>query len=475
MLGLFGTLNLATRALSTQREGTEVAGHNLANVNNPAYARQRLAISTSIAIPTALGPQGTGVESLAITQIRNELLDRQILSETSVHGSLSAQQRALEYAQANLGQVIDRHASGASGSAAAGGVGGEQGLAEDLSGLFNAFQGLSTNPTSTAERQVLLLKAQDLTTRLNQVDSRMADVNGHLNRSVESDVNAVNLAIADVAKLNAQIIRLEAGGGTANDLRDLRNQRLEQLGELVDFTIAEQPSGSLDVVMGGVAMTAGSEVLEQLETYDPGGGQLLLRTRSSGTAIMPTGGSLHGTIDVRDGALATLRGDINTLAAELITQVNSVHSAGFGLGGTTGESFFTGTDAASIAVNPVLLADPARIQASGVAGATGDNQTVLALAQLAEKPVAGLGNQTFTQSYGETVARAGQSLASVTAQLDSQNKVRQMLLRQRDSVSGVSLDEEMTDLIRFQKAFEASARLITVVDEMLDTVLNMKR
>src|SRR5690606_5728112 len=169
MLGLFGTLNLATRALSTQREGTEVAGHNLANVNNPAYARQRLAISTSIAIPTTLGPQGTGVESLAITQLRNELLDRQILSENGVHGALTEQQRALEYAQATLGQVIDRHATGASGSAATGGVGGEHGLAEDLSGLFNAFQGLSTNPTSIAERQVLLIKAQDLATRFNQV------------------------------------------------------------------------------------------------------------------------------------------------------------------------------------------------------------------------------------------------------------------------------------------------------------------
>lgn len=471
MLGLFGTLNLATRSLSTQRQGTEITGHNLANVNNPAYARQRLAISTSLPVPSEMGPQGTGAEGVAIIQLRNDLIDRQILSETSVKGSLTAQQSALQYAQANLGQQIDRQA--AAGGAT--GVSGQNGIAGDLSSLFNSFQSLSTNPTSTAERQVLLMKAQDLSTQFNQVSKRLGDVNTLLNDSVNSDVNTANNIVGEISKLNEQIVRIENGGGEANDLRDIRQQRLEDLGRMVNISTTEQPSGALDVSIDGIAMTSGGNVLERLETYDGGSGQLFVRAQNAGVPLNITGGSIHGTIDARDGALSSMRGSLDTLASELISQVNAVHQTGYGLSGSTGEVFFEGTDAATMKVNANLVADPTRIQASGVSGATGDNQVALAIAQLANKPIGILGNQTFSQNYGQTVARLGESLAGVNTQLDNQDIVEKMLIRQRDSVSGVSLDEEMTDLIRFQKAFEASARLVSLVDEMLDTVVNMKR
>lgn len=475
MIGLFGSLNLATRALSTQREGTEVAGHNLANVNNPAYARQRLSITTSPTIPTQMGPQGTGVQSVGITQIRNGLLDRQILTETSVLGSLNAQQSALQYAQSSLGQLIDRQASSPDGTGAASGVGGQHGIAEDLSSFFNAFQSLSTNPTSTTERQSTLLKAQDLASQFQQVGSRLNDVHQLLNQSIESDVDVANAALDDIAKLNQQIVRTEVDGGVANDLRDVRQARLEELGKLVSISTAEQPGGAVDISIGGKVMIAGASVLDRLQVYDAGDGQTLVRSESSGAPISITGGSIEGTIEARDGALGNLRASLDTLASELIREVNAIHVGGFGLSGTTGEAFFTGTNASSIGVNAVLMDDPTKVQASGVAGAAGDNQVALALAQLADKSIAGLGNHTFSESYGDTVAGLGQSLASINTQIDNQNIVGGMLSRQRDSISGVSLDEEMTDLIRFQKAFEASARLVSIIDEMLDTVIGMKR
>src|SRR5678815_3621396 len=125
MLGLFGSLNMAARSLSTQQQASEVAGHNLANVNTPGYARQRVDIDTSLSQPSAIGPQGTGAEAVAIRQIRDLLLDRQITAETSVRGSLDSQQSALELVQAALGQQVDRAATGAEGTAAASGIGGQ--------------------------------------------------------------------------------------------------------------------------------------------------------------------------------------------------------------------------------------------------------------------------------------------------------------------------------------------------------------
>ena len=231
----------------------------------------------------------------------------------------------------------------------------------------------------------------------------------------------------------------------------------------------------MDVSVDGVALASGPNVLDTLETYDAGGGQMLVRTVTGATPLNVAGGSMQGTIEARDMDLQFIRDNLDTLASNLISQVNAIHATGYGLDGSTGENFFTGTSAADIGINSVLVNDPNRIQASGQAGTVGNNTVVLQLAQLADTKVAALGNQTFTENYGGGVAQLGQSLSGVNTQLSNQQIVEQMLTRQRDSVSGVSLDEEMTDLIKYQRAFEASARLITIIDDLLETVVNLKR
>ncbi|MBI5799643.1 MAG: flagellar hook-associated protein FlgK [Verrucomicrobia bacterium] len=472
MLGLFGTLGMGTRSLQAQQQGIETAGHNLANVNNPAYARQRVRLSTSSALPTPLGPVGTGAQVTLVEQIRDRLLDQRISGESSVSGYWLAQQKALQYAQAELGQGIDRQASGAEGAAAAG---AQRGLADGLQDLFNAFQSVATSPTSIADRQVLLQKAQSLASRFNVTDQRLSQLRNLLNEQLQDDVAAANGLLSGIASLNDSILNSEVGGGAANDLRDLRQQKLEALAQLVKVDAVEDPSGSLNLSVSGTAVVTGKTVNDTLEAFDPGTGALLVRTATSSTALTLTGGAMQGEIDARDGALTDLQNKLNAEATELITRVNALHGAGFGLTGSTGAAFFSGTSATTISVNATLTANPALVQAAGVAGAAGDNQVALALAQLAETRLATLGNQTLQQDYAQTVAALGQSLASANEQVSDQEAVGKMLGRQRASVSGVSLDEEMTELVKYQKAFAASAKLISTVDEMLDVVVNMKR
>ena len=413
---------------------------------------------------------------MAIVQLRSNLLDNQIQSEMSVRGALEGQQSGLQFAQASLGRQIDRLASGAEGSAAAQGVGGSHTLADGLNDLFNSFQSLSTDPTSMTERETLVSKAADLASQFNQFDQRLQHLTASLNDSVETDVTNANDLLSDIAKLNDQISTTElSSGGTANDLRDLRQQKLEQLGKLVQVNVVNGPNGATNISVSGTALVSGKQVSDTLQTYDSGGGKMLVRAASAGTPLALTGGSIQGTIDVRDGAVAALGGSVNSLSSLLITEINNVHAGGFSLTGSTGEKFFTGTNAADMKLNAALLGNPALVQASGVAGAVGDNRVALALAQLGDRKYDLLNGQTFGQSYGQAVAGIGQALSSVDSQLSDQQVVEKMLLRQRDSISGVSLDEEMTDLTKFQKAFAASARLITTVDEMLDSVVNLKR
>jgi flagellar hook-associated protein 1 FlgK len=372
----------------------------------------------------------------------------------------------LQDAEASLGeQITSTGTSGASSTT---------GLAQGLSNLFNAFQALSANPSSLSQRQTVVQTAQALASQLNTVASQLQDIRNGLNQQIQNDTASANQDLGDIASLNQQIVVAEAGGGTANDLRDLRQQKLEDLSKYANISTTTETNGAVDVSIGGASMVSGIKQTDTLQTYDANGnGQFLLRGQNAGPLTL-TGGSIEGAITVRDGALSTLRTNINNLGSALITQVNAVYSAGYDLHGNTGQNLFTGTDAATIGVNSAVVADPSLFQASGTAGATGDNSVVLALAQLANSNIAALGNQTFSQSYSQTVAGFGTSLATVNDQVASNATVMQMLGNQRAAVSGVSLDEEMTSLMQYQKAYQASAELITTVNAMLATVIAMK-
>jgi flagellar hook-associated protein 1 FlgK len=476
MPGLFDTLNLGAHSLQVQQQAIEVAGHNLANVNNPAYARQRLHLATTPPIPTPVGPMGTGVDAVAIRQLRDALLDAQVTRETSVRGYLDATQQALQLAQAILGEAINRRTDRPEAVAGAEGLGSQFSVAEGLSALFNAFQSLSTQPSSLSERQNVLAAAGNLTGTLRQLDGRLASLRDSLNQSLQADVLKANQLLAEIANYNKQIVAIEAGGRVAaNDLRDARQQRIEELARILPIQAVAQSNGALDITVNGVTLVSGVKVEDTLRLYDAGAGQWLVQTTNGGSPLSLTSGSLQGAIAARDGPLQALRADLNALATALIREVNALHRPGYSLTGSTGADFFTGTNAADIAVNPALLDQPALLQAAGAPNAPGDNQVALALAQLADRTHADLGHQTFTQFYAQTVANLGQELDWTNRALADQDAVEKMLYRQRDAISGVSVDEEMTDLIKFQKAFEASAKLIATLDEMLTTVVNMKR
>jgi flagellar hook-associated protein 1 len=471
MLGLFGTLNLGARSLQTQQQGVELTGHNLANASNAAYSRQRLEIQANTPLQTSIGPEGTGADAVAITRLRDTLLDRQIQGEISVTSFLQSQQTALQYAQAGVGEQLQGNSSTTGATSDVGSTGA---LASDLSGLFNAFQDLSTAPSSITSRQAVISQAQQLTSQFNQLDQRLTAINGQLNQSVQADITSANQLLSDIAGLNKQITLSEtATNGTANDLRDLRQQKVEALAKLVDLQSATTPEGAVNISIAGNLLVDGSSVQDTLQTYDSGGGQLLVRTASAGASITLTGGSIAGTVDVRDGALKSLRDGLNNLASQLISQVNTTYRAGYDLNGNTGADFFTGANASDIGVNTALVNAPSSLQASGVAGAAGNNQVILALAQMANTTQASLGNQTFAQSYNGTVTDLGAALASVNTQLSDQQSVQSMLQTQRSSVSGVSVDEEMTNLVMFQRAFQASAHLVSIVDQMLGIVVSL--
>lgn len=466
-LGPIGTMDMAAQALEAQQVAIEVTGQNLANMTNPSYAREVANIEASPTIETAIGVEGTGAQATSIQEIRDALLDTQIQSEDSTASYATTEQTTLEDLQSTLGQVVDTSSSSTTGTSS------DPGLGDYLTNLFNAFQTLSTDPSSLANRQALMLDASSLTTEFNQLSSGVSSLHDSINTALQSDVTNANELLSDIANLNNSISVTELStNSTANDLIDQRQADVEQLAQLASVATTTQSDGTMTVSIGGVTMVSGNQQTDSLQVYTNSAGQELVQATNAGTTLT-TGGSIQARIDVRDGEVQSLSDDLNTLASTLITTVNAIHEKGYGLNGTTNAPFFTGTDASDIGVNSALLNDPSLVQASGTSGATGDNQVALELAQLGDTSQSGLNNMTFNQSYTQTVANMGQALSDVNNQVTSQTAIQNMLTQQRESVSGVSIDEEVSNLTVYQRAYEANARVISVVDELLTTLIGL--
>ena len=468
MSGLFASLNSSVSALAAQSRAVEISGKNLANVNNPNYARQRVMIGNLGTIQTTQGPESMGVTALGIEQLRDSMLDQQVMREAALTASYTSQQQAYQRAQAGLGQSINstQNASGASSTS-------DNGIAAALDDFFNGFQSLAANPTDAGQRQTLLQNTSILTDRLRLADQRLAQVSTDLDTQVGTDVSSVNRLLQTVADLNGQIARFEVNNpGSAVDLRDQRQADLEQLAAKLPFEVRTSATGRMQLVSQDAT---GADVLLVDHTTVQGpvafdGTQIA--GGASATPLAPSAGSIQGSLAARDGALKTLRDNLDQLTAQLVTSVNAAYNPT----GTTGNFFNpAGTTAATIALAAGINTNTLKDSDGGPAGA---NTVALAIAQLASHKFSTGGvppdviDGTLGGFFSTPVSNLGQARAGTSARVDDQSKIEQLVRSQRDGVSGVSLDEEMAELLKYQRAFQASSRVFTTIDNLLDTVVN---
>lgn len=465
MSGLFGSLTQSIGALNAHSRGVETAGRNLANVANPDYARQRVLYGDRGTVLTPQGAQSLGIEAKAIQQIRDQLLDRQVLRERGQEASLEAQERTYAKTQAALGEGIDR-AQALDGSTTG------ASLANSLGAFFNAFQAFAARPTDLGERQNLVQRADALTERFRATDQRLGQMQTDLDAQIATDVTDINRLLTSVAELNSQIGRLEINAvGSAVDLRDQRQARLEELATKLAVEtrdVAGSPSQIEVFVRDGggnpVPLVSLATVAATI-SFDGTG------FAAGATPIVVGGGNVHGLLTSRDEGVQTLRDQIEALATQLATSVNDAYNPT----GATGDLFSFTPGAAAGTIRLVAGLTPAGLKASD-GGAAGDNTLALAVASLASQRFTIAGGDaiegTFAQAYGGIVSDFGRTFAGVVGRLEDQQTISHLVRQQRDAVSGVSMDEEMADLLKYQRAFQASSRVVSIIDDMLDTIVN---
>ena len=467
MSGLIGNLLSASRALGAQEAGVETAGRNLANVNTPGYARQRVLLGDRVTIDGRLGPVGNGVEALGLQQVRDKFLDIAVTQEKSQTALLEAQQSALQRAEADLGEQVDRSADSASVTATGH---SSKGISSALNDFFNAFDELAANPTDAGAKQVLLQKADILANKFNVTDQRLTGLQSDLTAQVNSGVTSVNTLLTQIADLNGEIQSFEINKPeSALELRDQRQAKLEELSKFMDFS-APTIAGSHGQIQIVAKDATGADVVLVDKTTVRGGVSFDGTNISGGapsTVLGLQGGAMKGDLVARDGAIQTLRDDLKRTADQVTAAVNGVY-------GATGANFFQAAPATGLmALDPALTAATLKTTVTTDAGA---NDLALAIADLSRKTFAtGSGDAidgTLSAFFGQTVSGFGQALAGIDSKLEDQKLVEQQTTKQREAVSGVSIDEEMTDLIKFQRAYQASSRVIRVLDDMLDTLVN---
>lgn len=456
MSSAFFGLDLALRALRAQQTALETTGHNIANANTPGFSRQEAVLATTLpfSMPglnawTGVGQIGTGVAAVAIQRARDVFLDVQYRSEVATQQRAATAQSALEEVEATFNEPSDT------------------GVSTLLSQFFSAWQDLANQPRDGGARAAVVQRAASLAEAFNRAAGQLDGIKQRLNDRVASEVSRLDDLAGQVASLNRQIVQIEVSGQRANDLRDRRDLLVDQLAELGPIGTAEQPDGSLDVLLGGRTLVQGQTVDGLITTATGPGGAWEVRFSSDNALANLNNGTLRGLLEARDQQVPSYRSGLDTIASGLINAVNGLHAAGYGLDGVSGRPFFAGTDAASIAVDPTLAADPSKLAAASAPSQAGNGAQALAIAQLRDTM-----SPPPQTAYGSLVATLGGNLQAARGLAANQGAVVGLLTQRRESVSGVSLDEEAAQMIRFQRAYEAAARLITTNDALLDKLIN---
>ena len=452
MPGLNTSLLTAVHALMAQQGAMDATTNNIANANTPGYSRQVPVFSE--VPPTCQGSLifGNGVALERFQSVRDELLDFRIQEETSQQGNADAQATATQQIQPLFTST-------------------GQDIGSQMSAFFNSISKLSADPANMSLRTQMITAGQNLAQSFHTAVAQLSQIRQGLNGSVVQDVNNINQLAQQIASLNTQMVALQADGQDGGTIKDQQNELIRQLSELTSVSVIQTQDGISLTTGNGTALVVGSSIFPLQTSIGSDGLQHVLAQGQDVTACLQVG-SIGGALAVRDQVIPQILNQLDTLASGLTTAFNAAHQQGTDLSGNSGTDFFTPLNsiAGAAAQINVALTDPAAI-AAGSDGSSGSNGNLAQLLAVQTTPLPS--GQTPTDSYSNVVFQVGSIAAEAQSESDAAAVSLTQLTDQRSALSGVSINEESVNLIRYQQAFEAAARVITTIDQLNQVALNM--
>ncbi|HHX51306.1 MAG TPA: flagellar hook-associated protein FlgK [Clostridia bacterium] len=494
MSGTFFGFNTALRGLFAQQKAMNTSSHNIANANTPGYTRQQVIMEASTPFPVpsvnrpgGAGQLGTGVDVNEVRRIRDKFLDYQIRMELGSLGQWEQREEVLKRVETVFMEPS------------------ETGLSALFDQFWTAWQELSKNAESSPIRTTVRETSIALAEAFRHTYRQMDDIRNDLETVADIKARQVNTLARQVDGLNKQIANIVLSGDSPNDLMDQRDLLLDELSSLVDFTIEETlvdrpttggatvrvPDGQIKIYLG-TTKDAGNLLVDVNQQPDNvreiaysstdndfkwvADGSTSPPTLGNSASI--TNGEMLGLTVARDLVMSYLD-DINGLARDLMGEMNKLHQEGWDLNGNQEvDQFFIGIDASDLDVHDEIKQDVSKIRASAVQDNKGNGEVALKIAQLKNAIINGgvkLENTTIDRYYNDLISRIGVAAHESSRMVTNQEALVDQLKNRKETVSGVSLDEEMAYLLQYQRAYQAAARVIMTLDEIVQTILSIKR
>ena len=459
---LSSLLGLSQNTLIADQVALNVTANNVANQNTVGYTREIVNFSSQDSFTIGDQVYGAGVSTgSGAVSVRDRILEQRVQQQTQVQAQSAAVESALTSAQ----DVFGISASGKSAASTA--------LGSSIDSFFNSFSALEANPSDTPTRQSVLNAATSLTAAFNNAASQLNTSTSSLNGQVPTLTDQVNTLTKGIAALNQQI-SVTSPNGDAGILEDKRQALIAQLSQLIGLDqIATDHNGITLATTSGSLLVGGAEQFPLKTTLIAGVNHVLAGPNNTDVTAGLTGGSLGGTLEVRDQQIPTFITALDDLAYAIGTQVNAQNATGLDATGNPGGAIFTlpGSSAGAASLIALATNNPASIAAAAVGeGATG-NSNATALAGIASTNVV-LG-QTPGGFYASFIGRLGGAVSSATTDNAVQQASLAQLTSQRDALSGVSLDQESANLAQYQRSYQAAAKVFQIVDDLLASAINL--
>jgi flagellar hook-associated protein 1 FlgK len=474
MSGLYSILSVGAESLHASRQGVDTTGHNIANAHTEGYSRQRINLAPRDPLDTRGLVIGNGVYVKSITRAHDKFVENEI-------NELNQEQGQSKQTFEELKRVEGIYSPESSIT-----------VADELSKFFNSLQDLSQFPDDLIVRTNVKEMAGNLAGSFQKVDRDLRQAQRDINEKIIGEAERINTLVENIGKLNIAINSMELNEQTeANDLRDQQDKLLRELSQKISINYYRSDRGMLTVrgpdetllvdrgFTGkiGVVPKEGSPGFVDIAIYETENSPARLIGDSNRSGMM------RGLFDVRDKSIEKLLKDNNLMAKTLADNINQVHRQGFGIkdfNNTTGRDFFVISDdfdeaARSIEVSSLIEESTDAISVAATPEAAGDNLIVNEMLRVGNSKLMDNGKSTLNEFYANYVGVFGLEIQRADHQKQAQDILLSELHSRREAVAGVSLDEEAMNLMRWQSNFTASSRVITTVDEMLDTVLNLKR
>ena len=458
MFGLSAGLEIARRALRAHQFTLNVLGSNIANVETPGYSRRRVELQPGMDIHTSSGSMGTGVDVRGVSRVRDGILDKSYRGHNTDFGRWGSMQETLSRVESAF-PADD-----------------SSGLGPALGEFWKAWNELANQPESGSARIAVREKGRALTDTFQRLDSHINSLVEDVNGEISTSVDRINSISGRLATLNAMVVSAKTNGDEPSGLLDERNRLVDELSGIANVQVEENAAGSLTVQLGSEVLVQGpqSRALEVAQESDPNSGSNVIRWQDTKLEPVVTGGRLSGLIASRDDRIAAYRQSLDDIAAALVAETNRLHATGVGFDGSTGHNFFdpARVHAGDIRIDAAIEGD-VNVIAASAGGERGDGRQALAIAQIAGLKLLGNGTQTIAAAYRSVVGRIGLDTSQAQSFQDAQGAILDQIDSQRADVSGVSLDEEMTQMMATQHAYQAMVRVTTTIDQMLDSIVRM--